>query len=439
MMTAFIPKVSLYLQHRYVAPLMALWLFRAYCDRRHILIPKRGMISLTGTFLFLGIYEFLGPLFSLFGHGTELTFGDLTNCFLIVFPLIIFHLSMSNGRVHELRLLVLFYFFCLTIAAVMTLLGYVDIEGGSRILAGASGEGANMEDVRAAREAGIGNYGHVYGSGLLIFPLFFCAKYMYMKIKFVSISLGLMLLVMIYKASFSILIIGVVLAGFLYLVTKVERKLVVLKTIGIVSIMVLIIAVANPSTITFLMTPLQYLSDQTGIVEYQTRLAAIVDSMAGNSESYSVYRSGLYWASWSTFLSHPFFGVGIFDYQHSITVDYIGGHSLIFDLLGTSGLFGFIIFILFFIFHFRYMQSMSSVVLGFKWWPAYYVFLFSASAIAILNPLGGYLIFSNFLFCIPSLVVFFKSKDLGTRGQWERGPPRQNRMPEIPAPHGLSR
>lgn len=426
MMVAYIPRVVHYFQHRYIAPLMLVWLVIALASQRKVQLPPRGQMSLIAVIVLLGLFDGIGPFFSLFDHGEGLNYGMVSDFVLTVFPLLVFHLSVCNGRHRELRLLVIFGFVCVACSAAMTFSGLQVVEAGARALAGASGEGADLDTIGEAVEAGIGTYGHVYGMGLLIFPVLACTKFMPIPMKVFFTVLMILFLLTAYKAAFSILLIGIFLAGVLYLITKFGGRPSVLKIVGVVSIIVLVTFVANPKMVSFLQAPLQSLVGMTSQMEYQSRIDSVIDMVSGDQDSYAAFRADLYWKSWSVFLKHPLFGIGNYYSLNDEMLD-TGGHSMVFDTLAVWGIFGLGVFILIFVYYYRYMQVMSSVVLGFKWWPAYYIFLLPFSAIAFINPIGGAIVLCDLFLLIPSLVFFFKSRGPVMGGQQGNSYPQQLR------------
>jgi hypothetical protein len=427
-MVAFIPRVVHYFQHRFILPLMLLWVIHAFTMRRHVQLPRQGLVCLIVAFVFLGMNEFIAPLCSLFDHGVGFNYGMISDFVLTGFPLLVFHFSVCNGRQQELRLLVFFGFCCIAVSAAMTVLGLANVEAGARALTGASGEGADLQTVEAAFEEGIGTYGHIYGMGLLLFPLLYCVTFMPVAMKGFFAGFCLLVLVAAYKAAFSILLIGLALAGLLFLVMKLSRSLALLKAVGIVFIVVVITVLANPRILSFTLNPLLNLVGMTNQMEYQSRIESVADMISGDEDAYASFRTELYWRSWNVFLKHPFFGIGNYYSANNEMLD-TGGHSLLFDTLAVWGIFGVSIFVLFFVFLQRYMRAMSFAVLGFKWWPAYYIFLFSAGTIAIVNPIGGAIVYSDLLFFIPSLVLFFRRNDSGMRIRPEDAYPQQIRQP----------
>jgi hypothetical protein len=134
----------------------------------------------------------------------------------------------------------------------------------------------------------------------------------------------------------------------------------------------------------------------------------VADAAEGDTGAYASTRASLYWESLRTFLRHPVLGVGNATDHEVAAHDRVTGHSMVFDLLGTYGLCGAALFILFLVNHYRYLQVFSVAILGFEWWPSYYILLFSAGGIAFINPLRSYWIYSDFLLLVPALAVCFK-------------------------------
>lgn len=424
MAAAFIPWVKWHIQFRYLIPIMLIWVISAFTERRKIRIPRKGGASLTYVFILLGLYYGLGLLFLPFGHGDGITYTEFVDFVVTAFLLLVFHLSISNGRLYELKVIIIFCFICLSISALMTILGERIIEGGSRALAGAGGRYADDNLVAAAVDAGIGGYSQVYGLGLLAFPLLYCTKFMPLRMKVIATFLVVLLLMTVYFGGYTICIIGISFSGVFYLIMKSGINIKLTKICSLVILTLFVTAVANPKILSAVLSPIESLSELTKKQAYQERLGSISDVIAGKDNTYAENRCSLYWMSWDTFLKHPFFGIGKYDFLgFNPQMDQIGQHSLIFDLLGCGGLFGASIFILFFIFYFRYMQVMSSIVLGHEWWPAYYIFIFSAAGVGFVNPLRSYWILSDIILFIPSLALFFKGTELNSKN---------SRLPVLP-------
>lgn len=413
----YLPWLKYRLQFRHVFPLMLIWAGVAYATRRKLRVPRAGVSSLALALVVLGIFSGIDLIYLVFGVGDGMDYVGFVDLVMVFFFLSIFHFSVCNGRLRELRLLVFFCFACMAISAAMNFMGESLVENGSRILTGSEAEGADLGEITAAASAGMGGFGYIYGMGLLVFPVLFFASAMPLPLKVLFSCLMVVFLGTVYKAGYTILMVGLLISGVLYLIVKSRVNLGTMKLFGIVLITILVTAVISPKIMNFMITPLQSLADLIGKEEYQIRTQSMADAVSGEEETYTVTRSELYWKSWRTFTENPLFGIGRYDYRRSSLMEGIGGHSMFFDTLGFYGLFGMSLYILFFVFHYRYMQVMSSMALGFQWWPGYYIYLFPFIAISFINPIGGFLILSDLLLFIPALAVCFKRNNGGVNIQ----------------------
>lgn len=400
---SWIPILAQYWKMRYTYMLAVLWLAIAFAQRRPVRLPWKGIINLAGAFIFLSLYTNLNIVYSMFGIGSEWTYESVANSLQVFVPLAIFHLSVCNGRQNELRLLVFFCFICLAVGAVMTYLGEFEIEGGSRALTGST------DDAQFAFLAGIGSYGFIYGTGLLIIPILYGMTFMSAPLKIILSTFIVALFVAVYRASYSILMGAMALACALYVANKVGLRQRYVNLMGVFLVTILVIATAFPQILSFMTDPVNRLSSITTNSDYSVRLVSVSDAMSGAAGTYAEQRASLYWDSWRVFLKYPVFGGGSGDNRRPAQ-DWVGGHSTIFDTLGFYGLFGLTIYILFFICHYRYMRVVSAIVIGDKWWPSYYIFMFSATAVMFINPYSGGPLFFNLCLYIPSLTLFFKKE-----------------------------
>lgn len=403
---SIIPWVKYRVQFRFLFPVMLLWLLFAMSSRRHLTLPREGRKYFSGVLLFLCVYHGLGLIGLPFGLGDGMAYADFVDLSVSLFAFLVFHYSIRNGRLLELRFSIIFAYLCFAIAAGMTIRGEAVIEGGSRML---TGSGA-LADMDAARSFGIGSYGLIYAMGLFFFPLIYYAGFAKPHIRPLCIFFAGLIVGAVYRAGYSILIIGMSFAGILYLCIIMGIRLRRLKYVGIVGIMMLLSSILEPRIFSFTSGFFQWMANQTDKYEYRYRLEELAEAASGGSESYAVIRSERYWRSWYTFLDNPSFGMGKYDWEGegSQKMSNIGGHSLIFDTLAYYGIFGFSIFILFFVFHYHYLRIISVMALDNRWWPGYHVFMLSAGMIAFVNPLGGYVFFFIILFLMPASACIFK-------------------------------
>jgi hypothetical protein len=410
----FIPLLGYYFRVRYVAPGIVMWLFIALYKKRNVLLPRGGNRSLFGTLIFLVLYSVLPLIYNPSTYDYQRIYELFSNLALLLFPLVIFHLSICNDRLRELRFIILIIIICLVIASIMTITGENVLEGASRSLTGSTAENANWSDVHTAAELGVGGYFYIYGIGLLIMPLLYGMSFMSVGRKiFFSLFIALGCLA-VYQAMYSILWIALALAGALTALTKMGLKQRVINQFGVVCLVTLIIVSASPQVLGFIAKPLQRIGDISKKQTYQSRINSIADALSGDGETYVDTRTSLYWESLNVFLEYPIFGCGDKAYV-SKSGKRIGGHSTIFDTLGTYGLFGLTIYLLIFICHYRYMRRIVSIAIGYKWWPLYYIFIIPSCAIMFINPLTGYIFVSNLMLTIPSTLLFFKKNGSGAR------------------------
>ncbi len=398
----WIPILALYWRMRYTYILAIVWLIIATLQRRQVRLPQKGISSLIGAMSFLIMYSSLGVVYNLFGIGLALTFESVAGLLQTFVPLAIFHLSLCNGRQRELRLLVFYCFGCLIVGAIMTYLGEYEIVGGSRALTGST------NDAHDAYMLGVGAYGFVYGTGLLVVPLLYVLTFMPLRLKILFSALIVVILIAVFRAGYSILIISMAMACTLYVVAKLGFRKRRFNLMGFSMVAMLVMATAVPTILSFMSEPIRKMRDLTTNAEYQNRIVSVADAVSGADGTYTEMRASLYWNSWRVFLKYPLFGGGTGDTRRP-ALDVVGGHSTIFDTLGFYGLFGMTIYLLFFMFHYRYLRVMSDIVLGYQWWPSYTIFLFSAVAVMFINPLSGPPLLYNLCLFIPTLPLLFKN------------------------------
>lgn len=413
MMVALIPMVAYTIRMRFALPLLGIWLMFALARRRALPIPPRASRLFGWTIVFLWLYLGLDILQLLFGVNSEgIRWQSFADGVHIMGGMLLIHLSVRNSRLRELRHLVLFIFLCMGVGAMMTLLGNHQMEGAARKLTSYQGgtELVSLGDAMYAVESGVGSYGLVYSWGLLAFPMCWSMRGAHWTTRLLLGCLAFLFVVTVYRAEFSICTAGMFVAGGLLAIATVNGSRLLLKTVGVVVVAMMVLIVVHPPSMGFLAHPLLAWRDTTTSREYQSRIEAVADTFTGKDKTYFSYRSELYWKSWRTFLAHPFFGNGPMRYLKTDRAydELSGGHSHVFDLLAEAGVIGLGIFLMVFILHYKYLRVMSATVLGFRWWPAYYIFLFPACAIAFVNPLFGYTIYLIPMLYLPALALYRK-------------------------------
>ena len=81
------------------------------------------------------------------------------------------------------------------------------------------------------------------------------------------------------------------------------------------------------------------------------------------------------------------------------------------DLLGGAVVLGFVLFVFSLVCVMRYMWAINPVALEFRWWLTVSLFMWPAAMVAFLNPLHGYLIYTDLLLLIPGMACLFTVPD----------------------------
>ena len=410
----YIPWVNAHMQFRFVAPFLLIWLGLAYTRRPEVQHWEKVKASFLYAVLLSVLYHTFGLVLQPFGYSDGLTGNDVFDIVRIIAPLLVLHLSVRNGRRRELGMLVSYWLLCMACTCVMTLRGGTEIENASRLITGAGKVGVDSTVVADAIDAGVAPYAHIYAIGLLIAPMLYCSGFMARPMKTLCVTLASLYVVTVYSANYSICVMAVALGCVLWLVTRVGGRPRRVRISGFVLVVCVVAIVAQPQLVSFMAKPLETFGAITESKQYQMKIATIVDTISGVSGTYATDRSELYWRSWRTFLSRPLVGTGLWHYESTQTSE-LGGHSLVFDLLGGAGVLGFGLFVLSLAYVMRYMWTISSVVLGFRWWPAVSLFMWPAIMVAFLNPLRGYVVYTDLFLLIPGMACLFKVPDSRVR------------------------
>jgi hypothetical protein len=408
----YIPSLARAVQLRYTGPWVVLWVWVAVMQSQNRKLPLKVKTSFLGALLFLIMNTTLSLVFRLFDHSDGMSLIAVADIARILLPLLIVHYSVVNNRLQELGWLTLVWLFALACTGAATIRGEAILEGGARLLTAGGGE--NLSDAVEAVTLGVGQYTHVYSMGLLIAPLLYCSHFMSMRNKLICWAVSAVFLITVYVASFSICVIGVTAGLLILFMLRLGITARAVKVIGCLMVVLNIVFLTQPQSVSFMTPVLDGLKNVTDIKQYQHKIDAVLNSIQGVGSEVDE-RFGLYLRSWNAFLEHPFVGVGQWSYSGTERDRHagVGGHSEILDLLGSSGLLGFTIYILRLFFLFRYLHVISAVALGFRWWPAVYCFMFPAAIVACINPLNGFMIWTDILVIIPGLACLFKTPHAG--------------------------
>lgn len=418
---AHIPWVALHVRMRFVLPGVLLWFILALLHKQEVFMPPKVKRALKMAVLFLLIYLLQGTLFALFGHGDWATRDDISDIVQTLIPLAILHLSVRKGQWRELGWLVLWFLACIGCTAVMTVRGEGMVENASRILTGQGGRDINMSDLYDAYFLGVGGYLHVYATGLLVAPLLYCARWMPAVPKVICLIVAAVAMVGVYSGAYSILILAVGVGVLLWALQRVGGRFLSVKVLGLVLAVGIALVIERPHTLSFMIQPLQTLRDMTSREQYHIKIDAIIDTIGGASQSYVTDRSELYMQSWRTFLKNSIVGTGMWQ-RGSQPERSIGGHSEVFDQLGRGGLIGFTLFILCLYHLLRYLHALGEAFFSRFWWPAVHLFLWPAALVALVNPLCGYIVYTDLLLIIPGMACLFTTVDSTRTRNWSPTP-----------------
>jgi O-antigen ligase len=346
--------------------------------------------------------------------------NDFAELVLCISPLYIFHFSVANGRQRELRLLLMWILLCLSCTSVMTLMGELGTEEASRLLTGRFGSGNYTNDEAMLAMEGIAQRSQVYSIGLLVAPMLYSVRFISFRQKIIYLACAALFFYISYTTRYSSLMMGIFLGLILLSILLLGIRGKAVNIIGILLVIGVIIGTAQPKSFSFLARPILGLRDMTTIRTYQERIEAVVDTISGAGDSIATARTDLYWMSWKAFCSEPLFGVGIWPWGADMTSDQnqravqLGGHSVIFDILGSSGLFGFMFFVLLFVSFFKYLSTLSPNVLDRRWWPVASLFMFPFIMFLMVNNLTGYHVYMDFFLLMPGMAfVYRRPQDLG--------------------------
>lgn len=406
----FTPLLQLYMRLRFAAPLVFLWLALAIARSPGVQLQARAGRQFAYAFLFLALDLALGNIYQLFGHGGEWTVVDLLNNLQFLLPLVILHLSIRNNRRRELGWTIVWCLVCLTVTAVQTIRGESLIENASRALTGSlAGDYATAED---AFLAGVGGYGHVYGMGLLIWPMLYVARIIPRALGVLWVLFVGVFLVATYSANYTICMASIAFGGVMWGVASVWRQR--LTRLASLLLICFVVAMASPQVVGFLASSLLRVQSITMSKWYESRIGDMADTIGGaGGNTYTTMRIDLAWLSWRGFLAHPWVGIGKWNARTRIsegmpTDSRVGGHSFLFDRLGSGGVLGFSVVALGIVFLFRYLKTVSLQSVGLQGWPAMVIFGFQASMIGIINPLDGWVIYSVPCLLLPGMTCLFR-------------------------------
>lgn len=267
------------------------------------------------------------------------------------FPLFVFHYYKSSGWETEIRWICKVIICCLLITGITTLIALLNDPRVVRVLTFSGNDFA--EDI-ILNKLNVGGFDFVYGILMLLPTLLslliqgIATKKKKQKI-FVWFSI-LMIIAIIWNASFAIGLLIMIIAFFLGLFSRIKPWKLVYWLI-----FAFLLFIMFPKDI--LSYPIVEISNWIDSPVVKSRLLELASSISGKSFVYSTTnlagRMYFYNMSWSTFGQNPIMGVGPYYYIKGVGVGY---HSQILDDLARYGLFGGLFFLTFIFSYYSYIQ-----------------------------------------------------------------------------------
>ena len=269
-----------------------------------------------------------------------LNYGDFgSNAIIVNYPMFFVGIIISHyyrDIKHDydaLGKIALFSIGMYAIGSVQTLIGLNKYPLAVRILS--TGAGYYVQEKEMFLQMGIGTFGHINSAVFLCIAALFLVKRKsrrVLKVKHMMIVLTsiIMMLLMLFKASFAIslllLIIGLVLTS----MVKDKRTFFILAWIAIIFMIILPTELIGNAL-------LQIASNFGSDSIIYEKFSDLALSLSGqNHSSQTQYRLTLYYQSLSTFISQPFFGI---NGPFGNTSSSVGMHSGWLDFLAFFGLF----------------------------------------------------------------------------------------------------
>ena len=349
----------------------------------HLFIYSKNMNYRIGIFVNFTVYFFLFLLLSYFLFYTQwstyITFLEKTyNYFLFITPIFIVSninlLNNSKFNSYLLYLILVIYLFTL----FTTFFGLIEFPSASRDL-------ASYQNFLFYSQRNIGGYGFFYS-----LPFFGLILINLKKNKILNFLIWFLILLCIVLSQYFILLM-IFLLTFFIRVKTIKFNLFLLRLMVFFGSFIIFIIIFNNSFINLL----KFLIDLTDFLNLSFLSEKISDfvnllltNQGGNSIDSRFY---VYIKSVISFFRNPFFG----SLLEPNPIGSVGGHSEILDLLGSTGIFGFIILIL-----------MIKILHPFKVFlnnEYIYYSTFILILIAILNPISSFPQISIMFLILPIL------------------------------------
>ena len=257
------------------------------------------------------------------------------------FPAVVYYLYYLNNDSKSIVTLYYFSIVCIIITLIPTLIELINNISSIREMAYYAS--LNLEEQLIKSSYNVGNFAFIYG--LVFVSLMFYNRVKYRsKYRIVFILLTILSIICVLRASFTIALILLLIEMIIYK-SKLSKN--VIKNIIIA--LIIFIVLINLSTILYsLSNVISNDKIKERIIEFSTFLNS--GNMSGDLQE----RVKLYNLSFSTFLSHPLFGIGGYYYVPSIPIGY---HSQFIDDIARYGILFGINLILLFVNYFAFIKE----------------------------------------------------------------------------------
>jgi hypothetical protein len=248
---------------------------------------------------------------------------------------------------------------------------------------------------------GISGYSLIYSLVIIIPLLYSSLRYYNKKNKLRVMLLFSLIVFLVYKAAYTTALIALMLGFFIYLFLNTSNMV---RVFLLPLILLMCIFLMNPNLI---YDSLMYLSYKIEIQQTSIRLQQLADLILyGDSSGDTLNRLGLYRLSIDAFLKYPLTGIIIFDPNYNLS-----GHSAFLDILGATGLVGFIPYLLFIWYSYRIsLQKTKDKKLRNGIRTSYFMFCFIGSINTLATSFTIMLFLLFFVNWYPAFVDYIKVK-----------------------------
>lgn len=274
------------------------------------------------------------------------------------------------------------------ISVVLSVIVLIEEPGASRILASSAFE---VYGASKFRSQGLAGFGLTYALIFFIPILLYWIKISKKKGKVLITLFAVLVVINIILSGYTTaLILGVLaICAYFFINAKPYPKL--------FFILFLVMFILFQSY--FLPDLLYSISELMGSKQMADHIVEIADILAGKSVVDDLGRTQLMKQSWNSFLLNPLFG----GYVNSIDTE-LGGHSTFFDVLGGTGLLGFVPYCLFTYLFYKQVKTQIKNIKIKKVWAVETVVFF---ALQIFNPIiANYEIIYAYM-CVAPAMLFY--------------------------------